>query len=50
MLMAIRDLFVKAPEPVVMTVDAAAVPAPLNPSLNNFYFSGLYINNFYILF
>ena len=37
--MAIRDLFVKAPEPVVMTVDAAAVPAPLNPSLNNFYFS-----------
>jgi HK97 family phage portal protein len=37
--MAIRDLFVKAPEPVGLTVDAAAVPAPLNPSLNNFYFS-----------
>jgi HK97 family phage portal protein len=37
--MAIRDLFIKAPEPVGLTVDAAAVPAPLNPSLNNFYFS-----------
>jgi HK97 family phage portal protein len=39
MLMALRDLFAKAPEPVGLTVDAAAVPAPLNPSLNNFYFS-----------
>ena len=38
MLMALRDLFTKAPEPA-MTVDAAAAPAPLNPSLNNFYFS-----------
>jgi HK97 family phage portal protein len=36
--MAIKDLFAKAPQPQ-MTVDAAAVPAPLNPSLNNFYFS-----------
>jgi len=36
--MAIRDLFAKAPEPVSLTVDAAATPAPFNSSYNNYFY------------
>jgi len=36
--MAIRDLFAKAPEPVGLTVDAAATPAPFNSTYNNFFY------------
>ena len=36
--MAIRDLFAKAPEPVGLTVDAAATPAPFNSSYNNYFY------------
>ena len=34
--MAIKDFFVKAPEPQTLTVDAAATPAPFNATYNNF--------------
>jgi HK97 family phage portal protein len=36
--MALRDLFAKAPEPVGLTVDAAATPAPFNSTYNNFFY------------
>lgn len=36
--MALRDLFAKAPEPVGLTVDAAATPAPFNSNYNNFFY------------
>jgi HK97 family phage portal protein len=36
--MAIRDLFAKAPQPVGLTVDAAATPAPFNNSVQNFFY------------
>jgi len=36
--MAIRDLFAKAPEPVGLTVDAAATPAPFNSTYNNYFY------------
>jgi HK97 family phage portal protein len=38
MLMALRDLFAKAPEPQTMTVDAAATPAPFNNSVQNYFY------------
>lgn len=38
MLMALRDLFVKAPEPQTMTVDAATTPAPFNNSVQNYFY------------
>ena len=38
MLMALRDLFAKAPEPVGLTVDAAATPAPFNLNQNNYFY------------
>jgi HK97 family phage portal protein len=36
--MAIRDFFVKAPEPVELTVDAAATPAPFNNSIQSLFY------------
>jgi len=38
MLMGIKDLFVKAPEPVGLTVDAAATPAPFNNTVQNYFY------------
>ena len=36
--MALKDLFAKAPQPVGLTVDAAATPAPFNNSVQNFFY------------
>jgi HK97 family phage portal protein len=36
--MALRDLFAKAPQPVGLTVDAAATPAPFNSTYNNYFY------------
>jgi HK97 family phage portal protein len=36
--MALRDLFAKAPQPVGLTVDAAATPAPFNISQNSYFY------------
>ena len=38
MLMGIKDLFAKAPEPVGLTVDAAATPAPFNNTVQNYFY------------
>ena len=38
MLMALRDLFAKAPQSVGLTVDAAATPAPFNISQNSYFY------------
>lgn len=38
MLMAIRDFFAKATEPVGLTVDAAATPAPFNNSIQSIFY------------
>jgi HK97 family phage portal protein len=35
--MALRDFFAKAPEPVGLTVDAAATPAPFNNSIQSLF-------------
>jgi HK97 family phage portal protein len=36
--MGIKDLFAKAPEPVGLTVDAAATPAPFNNTVQNYFY------------
>jgi len=36
--MALRDFFAKAPEPVGLTVDAAATPAPFNNSIQSLFY------------
>ncbi len=36
--MALRDFFAKAPEPVGLTVDAAATPAPFNNSVQSLFY------------
>jgi HK97 family phage portal protein len=36
--MALRDLFAKAPQPVGLTVDAAATPAPFNNTVQNYFY------------
>ena len=38
MLMGIKDFFAKAPEPVGLTVDAAATPAPFNNTVQNYFY------------
>jgi len=38
MLMALRDLFAKAPQSAGLTVDAAATPAPFNISQNSYFY------------
>jgi HK97 family phage portal protein len=36
--MGIKDFFAKAPEPVGLTVDAAATPAPFNNTVQNYFY------------